>query len=328
MAFPYYLGQGTRPDQPTVLPQSQGQQLRQPKNYLPDQGLVDACNVALLLGQPLLLTGEPGTGKTQFAYSLAWELGLDEPLKFETKSTSQARDLFYTYDALRRFQDAQSGINSPTALPYLHYNALGQAILRTRPPHEVQHLVPDGFEHRGAVKSIVLIDEIDKALRDFPNDILNELEQMYFRIPELNNEKVEATQSLYPVIIITSNSEKALPDAFLRRCVYYHIPFPERARLEKIILNQLGGKIGQRGSMLDDALELFLQLRDPLNGLRKKPATAELLAWLVALQRIAKSVQNPLKDKEILLRTLSILVKTANDQPHARDIIEQWIQNR
>lgn len=329
MAFPYYLGEGKqRPYQATQLPRSQGQQLRQPEKYRPDKGLVDACNVALLLGQPLLLTGEPGTGKTQFAYSLAWELGLDEPLKFETKSTSQARDLFYTYDALRRFQDAQSGIQSPTALPYLHYNALGQAILRTRPSHEVQHLVPDEFEHRAAVRSVVLIDEIDKASRDFPNDILNELEQMYFRIPELGNEKVEADQSLYPVIIITSNSEKALPDAFLRRCVYYHLPFPERERLEEIILNQLGEKIHQHSSMLDDALKLFLLLREESSGLRKKPATAELLAWLLTLLEIGKNVQNPLNDEEILLRTLSILVKTANDQPRARDIIEQWIQNR
>src|SRR5438876_1120623 len=107
MNFPFYAGDGSRThsERPTELPRSRRAQLMKPQNYLADAGLVDACNIALLLGQPLLLTGEPGTGKTQFAYSLAWQLRLEPLLKFETKSTSTARDLFYTYDALRRFQD-------------------------------------------------------------------------------------------------------------------------------------------------------------------------------------------------------------------------------
>src|SRR5689334_21607890 len=134
MNFPFYSGDGAqkRSDTPINLPLARRGQLLKPDKYLADPGLVDACNVALLLGQPLLLTGEPGCGKTLFAYSLAWELGLDEPLKFETKSTSNARDLFYTYDALKRFQVIQSGVLNTTALDYLIYNALGEAILRTR----------------------------------------------------------------------------------------------------------------------------------------------------------------------------------------------------
>jgi MoxR-like ATPase len=328
MAFPYYRGEGRQPDEPVVLPQPHSRQLREPTNYRPSQGLIDACNVALLLGQPLLLTGEPGTGKTQFAYSVAWELGLGEPLKFETKSTSDARDLFYTYDALHRFQDAQSGIRSSNALPYLRYNALGQAILHTLAYDDVRQIVPDEFKHPGKMRSVVLIDEIDKAPRDFPNDILNELEQMYFRIPELGNVKVEADPALYPVVLITSNSEKALPDAFLRRCVYYHIPFPERTRLEEIILSRLGDTIRDRKAVVKDALDLFLLLREQSSGLHKKPATAELLSWLVALQQVGKDVENPLVNQDLLLSTLSILVKTANDQPRAQEITEEWLRNR
>src|SRR6185503_16064847 len=130
MSFPYYHGQGKqRSDLPVSLPGSRRAQMLNPQNYLADAGLIDACNVALLLGQPMLLTGEPGTGKTEFAASLAWELGLRRPLKYETKSTTTARDIFYIYDALKRFQDAQSNIKSENALPYISYQALGEAIV-------------------------------------------------------------------------------------------------------------------------------------------------------------------------------------------------------
>jgi MoxR-like ATPase len=280
----------------------------------------------MLLGQPLLLTGEPGCGKTLFAYSLAWELGFGEPLKFETKSTSVARDLFYTYDALKRFQNAQSGLKT-AVLDYLQYNALGAAIVRTNDSSKIAGLLPPDFVHPGKSNSVVLIDEIDKAPRDFPNDILNELENMYFRVPELGNVKIEADAAMHPIVVMTSNSEKDLPDAFLRRCIYYHIPFPNREQLSKIVDSRLGQYAFGSSALLDDALDLFLTLRDPASRLRKKPATAELLGWLLTLRELGGD-KSPFERPDLIDMSLSNLVKTTSDQQRAKEIVQQWTTNR
>lgn len=330
MKFPFYLSNGKkRSDVPVTLPVSRRSQLMNPENYIADDGLVDACNVALLLGQPLLLTGEPGTGKTQFAYSLALELGFEIPLKFETKSTSTARELFYTYDTLRQFQDIQNGIKDRSALNYLTYHALGKAILLTQEKSDVAELLPPDFVHPGKRRSIVLIDEVDKAPRDFSNDILNELEYLYFRVSELSNVAIQANLELQPIIIITSNSEKDLPDAFLRRCIYYNVPFPENERLREIVTNRLGLYSATSNDFLSTALDLFYKLRHSSSGLRKKPTTAELLGWMIALREISTNdAENPLTKPELALRTLSTLVKRAEDQEKARIIVEKWISNR
>ena len=300
-----------------------------PEQYRPDPGLVDAVNVALLLGQPLLLTGEPGTGKTQLAYYLAWELRLGEVLKFETKSDSSSSSLFYTYDALKRFQDAQSGIQRESALPYISFRALGKAILFTREPDEVRAYLPSNITHPGKKRSVVLIDEIDKAPRDFPNDILNELDQFYFRVTELDNEPIRADRDLHPIVVMTSNSEKDLPDAFLRRCIFYNIPFPEAEEMEQIVASRLGLYAGGQNPFIADALELFYLLRRPASGLRKKPATAELLDWMTALMDSTGDVENPLAaEPERALQTVSSLTKTVEDQEKVEQLVDRWLNQR
>ena len=153
-----------------------------PGLYLADDGLRDAVNVALALGQPLLLTGEPGTGKTQLAASLAHELGLGEPLVFNVKTTSTAHDLFYRYDSLRHFHASQFERTEQKAEDFITYEALGLAILRTLSPSDPQ--LPAGFAHTQGTRSVVLIDEIDKAPRDLPNNLLNEFEAMTFTVKE------------------------------------------------------------------------------------------------------------------------------------------------
>src|SRR5262249_18563233 len=149
------------------------------------------------------------------------------------------RDLFYTYDAISHFRAAQ--IADTGALSYITWNALGRAILLSRSTEEIREWLSADFVHDGPRRSVVLIDEVDKAPRDFPNDLLNEVEEMFFRVPELKNVRIDADAKLRPIIVLTSNSEKNLPDTFLRRCVYYNIPFPDRDRLVKIVMSRIGG---------------------------------------------------------------------------------------
>jgi MoxR-like ATPase len=334
MSLLYYTGNpaNRHASGPASLPTSRRVEHTRAAGYRPDPGLVDAVNVALILGQPLLLTGEPGTGKTQFAYSVSWELGYGAPLIFETKSTSTARDLFYTYDTLGRFHAAQLKEGSSDSLDYIIYNALGTAILRANPAEAIRKWLPNKFEHDGPRRSVVLIDEIDKAPRDFPNDLLNELENMYFKAPEagLVDEQIRAPDDMRPVLIITSNSEKHLPDAFLRRCIYYNIPFPTRERLVEIVESRIlhfssASGNGLTTRLLVDALDFFLVLRN-VESLRKKPATAELLGWLTYLtERGAKPDDTLREHAGIVRQSLSTLVKSAEDQAAAEQEMEKWL---
>lgn len=329
MSYPYYTGnpEGRRDRRPAQLPGSRYARQTDPAGYLADPGLADAVNVALLLGQPLLVTGEPGVGKTQLAYSLAWELGYGEPLVFETKSTSAARDLLYGYDTVGRFHAPHSG-GSLRSLDYLTWHALGAAILQSRPREEVAEWLPEKFKHEGPRRSVVLVDEIDKAPRDFPNDLLNEVEKLGFFAPELANVYIAANPALRPVLVLTSNSEKNLPDAFLRRCVYYNIPFPGQERLVEIVMQRVGGFDAASSPLLAEAMKLFFLLREPASGLRKRPATAELIGWLTALAGMKAAASEPLrKQGAAAMRTLSALVKSADDQETARKIVEDWLKS-
>jgi MoxR-like ATPase len=310
------------------IPSKADQGPEDPTGYIADEGLKDAVTVALALAQPLLLTGQPGTGKTTLAAHLAASLELAPPLRFETKSTSTSRDLFYTYDTVGRFHAAHADGPQSRAVEFVSYAALGLAILRTRRRGEVKDLVPQEMASWEPQRSVVLIDELDKAPRDFPNDILNEIEDLYFKIPELGNAAVTADRALSPIVVITSNSEKHLPDAFLRRCIFYDIPFPRREQLQQIICNRLGTFSHGRSPLLDAALDFFLELRREANGLQKPPGTAELIGWLAAMTAVGIDPGDSLS-REVgpAVATLSALLKTAHDQRVGREIFRKHTQS-
>jgi MoxR-like ATPase len=258
--------------------------------YLADPQLVAAVNTALIVEQPLLVTGEPGTGKTALAWSVATELGLGEVLDFHTRSDHQARDALYEMDHLLRFYHAQVEDERATQPEfYIRWNALGEAI-------------------RSASRRLVLIDEIDKAPRDFPNDLLDEIDQMEFQVPELSMRFRAAHR---PIVIITSNSERQLPDPFLRRCVFHRIEFPSAERLLAILTERLG-HLGLADRLAAAAVKRFEEIRD-LPGLEKKPATGELLAWTKVLRATnvdaARLEQSAIKE----LPAAGALVKTEQD---------------
>lgn len=262
-----------------------------PKGYIASQPLADAVNVAIALGQPLLLTGEPGTGKTQLANSIAHQMGIPL-LKSYIKTTSTAKDLFYRYDSLRHFHDVQlKDKKEVKTTAYITLNALGTAIVNS----------PN-------LRSVVLIDEIDKAPRDFPNDLLNELENMEFTIHE-TGDTYKATEANRPIVVITSNSEKNLPDAFMRRCVFYHIPFPDTDLLKKIVQRRVPLKNSLQ-TKLDALIQHFTNIRN--KDIRKKPATAELLSWIQILNELEIDIDNP-AHKNLLLMSYTILAKNEQD---------------
>ena len=241
--------------------------------YLASEGLQDAVNLAIALGRPLLLQGDPGAGKTRLAYAVAFALGL--PLEEAyIKSTSRAQDLLYSYDAVRRLYDAQlaSGKEHNGAASnirdYIHLGPLGRAIARAKHGR----------------RSIVLIDEIDKADIDFPNDLLRELDQLVFDIPEVSGLRFAVPDDrpdLRPIIFVTNNEEKTLPAAFLRRCIFYYVEFPDEPKMLDEILELHGIS---DPALRAEAIEVLLRLREL--DLSKNPGLSELLDWVGYLQVI------------------------------------------
>ncbi|WP_239147490.1 AAA family ATPase [Paractinoplanes tereljensis] len=314
----FYTPGGSRTATP--LPSSSASvRLADPSAYLPASELVDAINVALLLGQPLLLTGEPGSGKTHLAGHLAWSLGLGELLKFETKSDSTAHALFYRYDSLRRFEASSRGEAGDPAR-FLTWTALGRAILATLAPEQRACFLDD--DKAPPRRSVVLIDEIDKAPRDFPNDVLNELEHLYFRIPELDDVVVRADDAYRPIVIITSNSERDLPEPFLRRCVFHHVAFPDEESVRRIALSHLGAHVRGLDPLLDQAISLFTVLRSDAAGLSRPPGLAEFLNWLVVL---GHGDPDEAMSARKLRVTIGVLVKTAADVDRANVVVGTWL---
>jgi MoxR-like ATPase len=229
-------------------------------SYIASDELRHAVNVAVALARPLLVRGEPGTGKTLLAENLASALEL--PLiRWHVKSTTKAKDGLYVYDTVARLHDSRFGdaANVRDIARYIKLGPLGEALAA---PSRV----------------VLLIDEIDKADLEFPNDLLHEIDVMRFRIDETGRE-IAAIER--PIVVITSNNEKELPDAFLRRCVFHYIQFPSRELMSEIVRVH-HPDITDR--VLDNALEVFFGLR-ATPRLRKKPSTSELIDWICALKK-------------------------------------------
>ena len=292
--------------------------------YQPSKELLAAINTAMFLQRPLLLSGDPGTGKTECAAFVARRLNFLYPyvftspnaLRFDTKSGSQSSDLFYTYDAVSHFGDRT---NRPKE-SFISFNSLGIALLGTNAANpqykSFKNYETEVFNKKTSFGSLVLIDEIDKAPRDFPNDLLAELEKPPFKfgIKELPDFNVKQDTAFPVFIIITSNNEKGLPDAFLRRCVYHHINFPDTKELLNIV--QLNLKT--ENPHFESVIERFAELRQ--KNLVKKPATSELIEWIACLQYknlLNSSMANwksaDIEYKQKLIETLGIITKSKAD---------------
>jgi MoxR-like ATPase len=226
--------------------------------YLSSEGLQAAVNCALTLQRPLLVRGEPGTGKTLLAEAVAQSLGL-RLLTWHVKSTTRAQDGLYVYDTVQRLYDSRFGDGDVRDIRrYIRLGPLGEAFAAKE-------------------RVVLLLDEVDKADVEFPNDLLHELDRMRFRITE-TNEDVVATHR--PVVIITSNNEKELPDAFLRRCVFHFIDFPDQDLMRRIVEVH---HPDLDASLTEQSLKVFYELRN-FTRLRKRPSTSELVDWIAVLK--------------------------------------------
>ncbi|GAA6618619.1 AAA family ATPase [Scytonema sp. NUACC26] len=271
--------------------------------YLPSQQLVDVVNLAIYLGRPLLLKGEPGCGKTQLALAVAYELGLD----FETwyvKSTSRAKDGLYVYDTVGRLRDAQLAASGSLTV---------EEKKRFDDPTSYIRLGPLGRAFTNPKRTVVLIDEIDKADIDFPNDLLLELDEQLIKIEEVREDGREKEIKAInpPIVFITSNDEKDLPDAFLRRCLFYYVHFPNYEQIVQIVKHRFPDIADE---LVDKAVSRFMHLRETMYGetgkFNKNVSTSELLDWIKALKRDSlKDVLNRLSE-ETQLPYLEVLLKS------------------
>lgn len=226
-------------------------------NYVVTEDLMMAVNAAVVLGRPLLVKGEPGTGKTQLAEEVA--LALNRPLyRWHIKSTTKAQQGLYEYDAVSRLRDSQ----------------LGDAKVQDIGNYIVKGRLWEAFESE--MQPVLLVDEIDKADIEFPNDLLHELDRMEFYVYE-TRQWIKARHR--PIIVITSNNEKELPDAFLRRCFFHYIRFPDAATMQRIVGVHYPTL---KKELLAEALTAFFKVRE-MPGLKKKPSTSELLDWIKLL---------------------------------------------
>jgi len=265
------------------MKQDQFEKFKGSADYVISDALKNAVNVSIVLKRPLLVRGEPGTGKTLLSHSISVSLG--KPLiRWHIKSTTKAAEGLYVYDTVQRLNDSRFGGKDVSNIKhYIKLGKLGQAFTA---PEQV----------------VLLIDEVDKADLEFPNDLLNELDEMSFYIPE-TDETISAKHR--PIVIITSNNEKELPDAFLRRCIFHYIEFPEPPLMEEIVRVHFPDI---KSALLKESLETFYTLRK-IDDFRKKPSTSELIDWIQAL--MASGLDGKIKEGEIPF--LGTLIKKEND---------------
>ena len=267
------------------------------RRFVPGKGLETAINTAIAVGEPLLVTGEPGTGKTQAAYYTAYKLNVEPVIHFQVKSESSASDLLYYFDMVRYFHDAHEKKGKELKKKdYIEKRALWLAFDRAK---------------ETGLPPVLLIDEIDKAPRDFPNDLLHELDKMEFRLIEIeNSEPITAPKKLRPIVFITSNSERRLPEPFLRRCVYHNIEFTDET-IELAVQARKEEFAQLSPEFVRMAIKRFLFLRD--KPLRKKPATGEFLVWLKVLAAAVGTYPEKLGDELCDLPYLGVLLKDHKD---------------
>lgn len=281
------------------------------KCYVPSDPLVTAMNAAIAVGTPLLLTGEAGTGKTQAAYWAAETLGLGKVIHFQVKSSSQARDLLYSFDTVRYFRDAwprASGVG-----PAEHATPLDDKERMKR----YRSQGPLWQAMTSAPPRVLLIDEIDKAPRDFPNDLLHEIDQMEFDVAETGEPIRLEDPDHRPIVFITSNDERRLPEPFLRRCAFHHIEFSRTILEDAIRERQALGMMPAFGeSFLKMAVDLFVQIR--ASEIDKKPATGECILWLQLLVAQFGVDESRLKGPLDKLPHLSLLLKNRQDADRLR----------
>lgn len=268
-----------------------GTNFQSTQDYVASRELMDSVNVAMALEKPLLIKGEPGTGKTMLAKAVANSLSMDLII-WNIKSTTKAQEGLYTYDTIQRLYDGQFGEEGVDDIAkYIKLGKLGEA-----------------FDRQEQV--VLLIDEIDKADLEFPNDLLWELDQMEFYIPETKR-TVKAKQR--PVVIITSNAEKELPDAFLRRCIFHYIDFPKADLMAEIVKTHFPNI---EENLLKNAMEVFYWIRG-IRDVRKKPSTSELIDWLNALQMNGIPAETLKKE----LPFLGVVVKKDEDLEAVRHYV-------